>query len=239
METIRLTAKELKGKIPIIGFAGSPWTIAAYMVEGKSPGNFSVIKRMMYQSPHLLHDLLSHLSETIIAYLTAQIEAGAEVVMLFDTWGGVLSHENFLTFSLNYMKNILQGLNEKGVTKDIPVILFTKNGGQYLADILNSGADCVGLDWTTNLKAARLLAKGKVALQGNLDPATLYAPKAEIEKAVEAVLEQYGSGSGHIFNLGHGMLPDVDPEQVHVMLEALHKLSPRYHLQMSFNDPVN
>jgi len=233
METIRLAAKELRGKIPIIGFAGSPWTIATYMVEGESPRHFSIIKRMMYQSPHLLHALLSHLSETIIAYLFAQIKAGAEVIMLFDTWGGVLSHPDFLQFSLNYMKNILQSLAEKQGDKAVPIILFTKNGGPYLSDILNSGADCVGLDWTTNLQVARKLSQGKVALQGNLDPATLYAPKEEIVKAVGTVLEQYGNGSGHVFNLGHGMHPDIDPDQVNILLEALNTLSPEYHSERS------
>lgn len=231
MEAIRLTARELQGKVPIIGFAGSPWTVATYMVEGQSPKHFNIIKRMMYQSPSVLHALLEHLSRDTIAYLNAQIAAGADVIMLFDTWGGVLSRPNYLSFSLHYMKKIMQGLTRKIGTKDVPVILFTKNGGSYLSDIINSGADAIGLDWTTDLQAARKLAQGKVALQGNLDPATLYAPPEQIKTAVGTVLEQYGYGSGHIFNLGHGMHPDVDPDQVSVMLEALHSLSPRYHQQ--------
>lgn len=232
MDAIRLTKQSLQGKAPIIGFSGSPWTIASYMVEGQSPKQFNIIKRFLYQSPKLLHALLKHLTETIIEYLKAQISAGADVVMLFDTWGGVLSKEHYVTFSLNYMQAIIQALksySDQKTNQKIPVILFTKNGGPYLDKILSAGPDAIGLDWTMNLKEARKIVGKNAALQGNLDPACLYADEQTIEKAVIETLEQYGNGSGHIFNLGHGILPDVDPEKLAYMLNVLHRESPKYH----------
>lgn len=228
MQAIRLVTQSLQGKVPLIGFAGSPWTIATYMVEGQASKNFNIIKRLMYQSPEILHHLLQHLSNTIVAYANAQIAAGADVIMLFDTWGGILSRENYLSFSLHYMTYIVQRLQKKLTGKEIPVILFTKNGGQYLSEIMHSGADAIGLDWTADLSRAKQTVQGQVALQGNLDPAILYAEPAKIRMGVGKVLEQYGQGAGHIFNLGHGIHPDIDPEKVSIMIEAVHQLSPQY-----------
>lgn len=227
MEAIRLTAHELQGKLPLIGFSGSPWTIATYMVEGQSSKHFNIINKMRVESPSLLHQLLQHLSCTIIDYLNAQIAAGVQVVMLFDTWGGILSRKDYLAFSLDYMTQIIRGVKQRHA--HVPMILFTKNGGQYLLEMKKSGTDAIGLDWTADLRQARELMQGEVALQGNLEPAILYGTPERITQAVKDVLEQYGPGTGHVFNLGHGIHPDIDPERVSVMLESLHSFSPHYH----------
>jgi uroporphyrinogen decarboxylase len=228
MDAIRTTKQALGNKIPLIGFAGSPWTIATYMVEGKSSKSFSEIKKLMYREPASLHQLLQHLCKSITDYLNAQIAAGADVVMLFDTWGGVLSKTDYLEFSLHYMSQIVKNLHNKSKGK-IPVILFTKNNGQHLLDIALSGCDAIGLDWGADLKAARETVGHKIALQGNLDPSVLYADPKRIERETERVLMQFGLGSGHIFNLGHGIHPDINPEHVAVMIDAVHTFSPRFH----------
>lgn len=225
MDTIRFTKEALQGKLPLIGFSGSPWTIATYMVEGQSSKHFNIIQKMRVGSPERLHSLLAHLTRSIIDYLNAQISAGADVIMLFDTWGGVLAKKDYLTFSLNYMTQIIQGIRKYKHEKKIPIILFTKNGGQHISEMIESGADAIGLDWTADVAKARQLAEGKVALQGNLDPSTLYGTPEYITQAVKDVLRQFGASSGHIFNLGHGIFPDTDPGSVEIMLEVLHRES--------------
>ncbi len=233
MDAIRITKKTLANKIPLIGFSGSPWTLACYMVEGKSSKDFNEIKRLLYHDPSLLHQLLSHLSQSVTDYLNAQIEAGADVLMIFDTWGGLLSHHHYLEFSLRYMQRIIQGIQQIENTQKkkhkTPIILFTKNGGLYLEDISHTGCDAIGLDGLADLRIARQKVGHQVALQGNLDPAALYAEPKVIKQWVKRVLEDFGQGSGHVFNLGHGISPDINPEHVLAMVEAVHELSPAYH----------
>lgn len=226
METIQLVKKALSGRVPLIGFSGSPWTIACYMIEGQSKTNFPFIKKMRYQHPALLLQLLEQLTEAVTLYLTAQALAGADVLMLFDTWGSLLSQADYPAFSLSFMQRILQQVKER---IDIPFIVFTKGGSQWLPLISQSGCEAVGVDWTINLHQARQQVMDKVALQGNLDPAILYAPPEVITASVQKALAEYGSGSGHIFNLGHGIFPDVDPERVACLVEAVHRYSPAYH----------
>jgi len=197
------------------------------MVEGQTSKQFTKIKGLMYQEPQLLHKLLAHMSTQITNALLAQIAAGVDVVMLFDTWGGVLNDQLYHEFSLRYMTEIVHNLKSK--YNNIPIILFTKNGGRCLEAIAASGCDAIGLDWTADLTAARTLVGHKVALQGNLDPGVLLAPKVRIATEVKNVLTQFGSGSGHIFNLGHGISQDVDPENVQIMLDAVHDHSPAFH----------
>ncbi len=221
MDAIRLTAHELKDKKPLIGFCGSPWTVATYMVEGKSSKNFSLIKTMLYQEPKILNELLSKVTQASCQYLKAQIEAGANAVMIFDTWGGVLAHQSYLDFSLSYMQQIVSYLNSQASTKDTPIILFTKNGGQYLEQIANTGCQGIGIDWTVNMSDARKRVGDKVALQGNLDPNILYANPSVIVQQVNQVLDSFGKGPGHIFNLGHGIHPDINPEHVQAMIETV------------------
>lgn len=220
MDAIRMAVHELNGKIPLIGFSGSPWTLATYMVEGGVSKQFNKIRAMLYQDPKTLHVLLAHLTRTVIQYLSAQIKAGVSAIMLFDTWGGILAKEQYLAFSLHYMQEIIASLKT-----DIPIILFTKNGGQHLTEIACTGCQGIGLDWLSNLKEAKELVGHQVALQGNLDPAVLYGDADCIQKSVQNVLEQFGSGGGHIFNLGHGIHRDTSPEKVAIMVEAVHRLS--------------
>jgi uroporphyrinogen decarboxylase len=229
MDAIRMTKRELNNKEPLIGFAGSPWTIATYMVEGQSSKNFFKIKKMLYSSPDSLHQLLSKLSSNITRYINAQIIAGADAVMIFDTWGGILSHENYLAFSLQYMESIVKNTLRVQNNKKIPIILFTKNSGQALEAMAGTGCDALGIDWTTSLDRARQLVGHQVALQGNLDPAVLYSEPHCIQEEVKRVLAAYGSGPGHIFNLGHGINPDTDPEKVATMINAVHTESIQYH----------
>jgi uroporphyrinogen decarboxylase len=229
MDAIRLTHHELDGKVPLIGFSGSPWTVATYMVEGQSSKNFSQIKKLLYREPAMAHRLLTHLSTVTADYLNAQIQAGCDCIMIFDTWGGILSPTDYITFSLNYMSAVVKKLVRVHHGKKIPVTLFTKNSGQHLLEMANSGCDCLGLDWMGSLQQARQLVGNKVALQGNLDPSVLYAEPQRIYEEVEKVLQQFGTGTGHIFNLGHGIYPDVEPEKVAAMIEAVQSLSLKYH----------
>jgi uroporphyrinogen decarboxylase len=226
-EAIRLIKAELDQKTPLIGFAGSPWTVATYMVEGGASKHFSRIKRLLYAEPAQLHQLLHKLALNTSHYLQAQIDAGVDVVMLFDTWGGVLSESDFLSFSLQYMREIVSDI--KARYPHIPVIVFTKNGGRQLEALAETGADALGLDGGANLGLARAAVGAKLALQGNLDPAALYAEPAQITRLVEKTLSSFGSGSGHVFNLGHGIYPDTNPEHVQVLCEAVRTLSPRFH----------
>lgn len=229
MEAIRTIRTALNGSVPLIGFSGSPWTLATYMVEGQSSREFAKIKSMLFNQADCLHTLLEKLSDTVAAYLNAQISAGAQAVMIFDTWGGVLSPQNYRDFSLNYMQRIIEQLNRHNEGRQVPVVLFTKNGGQWLQAMAGTGCDALGVDWTTDLARARELTGDRVALQGNLDPNVLYADPQTIHREVGKVLASYGRGSGHIFNLGHGIHPRINPDHVAAMVEAVQTLSPQYH----------
>lgn len=226
MDAVRLIRKNLQGRVPLIGFSGSPWTLATYMVEGGSSKNFRHVKGLMYEQPALMHQMLDKLAQSVAAYLNAQIAAGAQTVMLFDTWGGMLSTEDYLEFSLRYAQQIREALNTDVDGKTIPTILFTKGGGQWLEAMADVGYDALGLDWQTDIKLARARVGDKVALQGNLDPIALYAEPKVIRQKVNTILEKYGEGPGHVFNLGHGILPDVNPEHVKAMVDAVHEFSP-------------
>jgi uroporphyrinogen decarboxylase len=230
LDATRLVRRELAGRVPLIGFAGSPWTVATYMVEGGSSRSFSAIKGLLYGSPRDLHRLLALLTRATRDYLNAQIAAGAQAVMLFDTWGGVLAPSAYREFSLEYMTRIVEGLTREAEGRRVPVILFTKGGGAWLDAMAASGCDALGVDWTTDLGDARRACAGRVALQGNLDPGVLYAPPALIRDQVARVLASYGPGPGHVFNLGHGIHPAVLPEHAQAMVEAVHELSPPYHV---------
>jgi uroporphyrinogen decarboxylase len=229
MDAIRLIRKELDGSVPLIGFAGSPWTIATYMIEGQSSKEFSLAKGMLYEDPLTMHSLLDLLTRSITAYLNAQIAAGVQVVMLFDSWGGALSQACYKEFSLNYMKQIIAGLNCDPDGNKVPCILFTKGGGLWLDDIANAGSDAVGLDWTIDLGDARKQIGDRVSIQGNLDTAVLYSNPDAIRKEVSRVLSSYGHGNGHIFNLGHGIHPGINPENVAALVDAVHDLSLPFH----------
>lgn len=229
MDAVRLIWRELNGRVPLIGFSGSPWTLATYMVEGGSSREFRRIKGLMYEQPELLHALLGKLAESVALYLDAQIAAGVDAIMVFDTWGGLLSPARYERFSLAYARRALERIGRAGAGKSIPAILFTKGGGQWLEAMADSGYDALGLDWTTDIGEARRRVGHRVALQGNLDPQALYAPRETLRAEVGHILERFGAGSGHVFNLGHGVWPDVDPEQVGAMVEAVHEFSPAFH----------
>lgn len=219
----------LKGQVPLIGFSGSPWTLATYMIEGGSSKEYRHIKGMMYAEPKSLHQLLDVTAKAVIAYLNAQIEAGAQAVMVFDTWGGILSPRDYQEFSLQYMAQIVAGVQREHDGQRIPVTLFTKNGGQWLDAMAATGCDCLGVDWTTDLADARQRVADKVALQGNMDPSILYGSDERIRAEVQTILASYGKGPGHVFNLGHGIHQFVDPEKARVFIEAVHEFSPAYH----------
>lgn len=231
MDAVRTIRRELKGAVPLIGFSGSPWTLATYMVEGGSSKAFTRIKKMMYAEPQTLHLLLDKLADSVIVYLNAQIRAGAQSVMVFDTWGGALTGRDYREFSLHYMHKIVDGLLREHDGRRVPVTLFTKGGGQWLEAIADTGCDAVGLDWTTSLADARARIGSRVALQGNMDPSMLYAPPARIEQEVASLLAEFGAGTGHVCNLGHGIHPDVDPAHAGVFVEAVHRLSQPYYLR--------
>lgn len=230
MNAVRSIRKALDGQVPLIGFSGSPWTLATYMVEGGSSKAFTKIKKMMYAEPQTLHLLLDKLADSVISYLNAQIAAGAQSVMVFDTWGGVLSPRDYKDFSLQYMAKIVDGLTRQNDGRKVPVTLFTKNGGMWLESIAATGCDAVGLDWTINIEDAKARVGDKVALQGNMDPSMLYAPKERIEQEVATILQGFGqSNTGHVFNLGHGIHPDVNPEHAGYFIDAVRRLSKPYH----------
>lgn len=212
-------------RVPLIGFSGSPWTLACYMVEGGGSDNFSRVKTMLYQHPAWLHRILEINAQAVAAYLNAQIEAGAQAVMIFDTWGGALAEGKFQRFSLAYTQAVIQQLKREHNGAQIPVIVFTKGGGQWLEEIAAIGAQAVGLDWTVDLARARERVAGRVALQGNLDPTVLFAPPATIRAEVRSILDSYGNQPGHIFNLGHGILPLTPPEHVAEMVDEVHSYS--------------
>ncbi|WP_220810561.1 uroporphyrinogen decarboxylase, partial [Noviherbaspirillum aridicola] len=218
--------RELQGRVPLIGFSGSPWTLACYMVEGGGSKDFRTIKTMLYQRPDLMRRILEVTAGAVADYLNAQIDAGAQAVMIFDTWGGTLADGVYQQYSLHYMNEVLGRLKREHEGARIPAILFTKGGGLWLEEMAGSGADALGLDWTVNLGAARARVGGKVALQGNLDPNVLFAQPEQIRAEVRRLLDSYGTpGHGHVFNLGHGISQFTPPESVAVLVEAVHEMS--------------
>ena len=231
MNAVSTIRSALNGQVPLIGFSGSPWTLATYMIEGGSSKEFRFIKNMMYAQPEILHALLDHLADSVIDYLNAQIDAGAQAIQIFDSWGGALAHREYIEFSLNYMTKIIAGLQREKDGQRIPIIVFTKGGGQWLETMLTTGADAFGLDWTTPLYTARDVVAGRAALQGNLDPAVLYGSAASIEKSVKAMLDDaYANGekTGYIANLGHGITQWVDPAQPKIFVDTVHEYSTKY-----------
>ncbi len=230
MDAVRTIRTALDGSVPLIGFAGSPWTLATYMVEGGSSRDFARIKRLRYEDPQALERLLNKLADAVALYLNAQVAAGAQALMIFDTWGGTLTPSDYQNFSLSPGQRILQQLQRTAQDREVPIVWFTKGGGQWLEAQAAAGFDGLGLDWTVDIGAARARVGAQVALQGNLDPATLLGPPAAIRAGVAEILESYGAGPGHVFNLGHGITPGVDPEHAGAMIAAVHELSPAYHL---------
>jgi uroporphyrinogen decarboxylase len=229
MDAVVTVRRELNGSVPLIGFSGSPWTLATYMVEGASSRDFARVKTLAFNQPELMHQLLSVLADSVTDYLRCQIESGAQAVQIFDTWGGALSSQAYREFSLQYMQRIVANLPREHEGRRVPVILFTKNGGLWLESMAETGADCLGLDWTADIGSARARVGDRVALQGNMDPAFLRASPKRIREEVGNILASFGKGSGHIFNLGHGITPDIDPDHVTAFVDAVQELSPQYH----------
>jgi uroporphyrinogen decarboxylase len=229
LETVRQVRAALNGEVPLIGFCGSPYTLACYMVEGGASADFRTVKSMLYDRPELLHHILEVNCRAATAYLNAQIEAGAQVVMIFDTWGGTLGAAEYREFSLSYMQRVVEGLKREHHGERVPSILFTKGGGGWLEAMAASGCDAVGVDWTVDLGVARARVGQRVSLQGNLDPAALLAGKGALRAGVAATLAAYGKGAGHVFNLGHGVIQFTPPDHVAALVDAVHELSPAYH----------
>jgi uroporphyrinogen decarboxylase len=228
-DAVRTIRKELDGRVPLIGFAGSPWTVGTYMVEGGSSRDFKTIKGLAAEDPAALDMMLDTVATTTTDYLNAQVDAGAQAIMIFDTWGAALERDDYRRFSLGSMQKIVDGLTRERDGRTIPVILFTKGAGPLLTDMVGTGCDALGVDWTTDLATARGYVEDKVALQGNLDPAMLRESPEVIRQGVADTLASYGSGPGHVFNLGHGITPDIDPDHLGVLVDAVHELSPQYH----------
>ncbi|NND69078.1 MAG: uroporphyrinogen decarboxylase [Halioglobus sp.] len=229
MNAVSTIRRELNGQVPLIGFSGSPWTLATYMVEGGSSKDFANVKGMAYDKPELMHALLSLLADAVADYLCAQVEAGAQALQIFDTWGGALTAAGYEEYSLQYMQRVISRLPAEADGRKVPVIVFTKGGGQWLETIADCGAQGVGIDWTTDIHGARQRVGENVALQGNMDPAMLFASPERIRSEVDSILAGYGRGSGHVFNLGHGITPGVNPDHVTAFVAAVQELSPRYH----------
>ena len=221
--------RALNGSVPLIGFSGSPFTLACYMVEGRGSRDFRHLKTMMYRRPDLLQRILQINAQTVTEYLNEQIAAGAQALQIFDTWGGILSDAAFKRYDLPYLQQVVSGLNRRAENSQVPVVIFTKGGGLWLEQLAQSGADALGTDWTVNLQQARQRVGTQVALQGNLDPLALFGSQDCLELEIERLLAEYGHGSGHVFNLGHGINQYTDPEQVAFMVEAVHRISVRYH----------
>jgi uroporphyrinogen decarboxylase len=229
MDAVSTIRAALGGRVPLIGFSGSPWTLATYMIEGAGTKNFVHSKAMLFDRPDLLHALLGKVADAVTAYLNAQVARGAQALMIFDTWGGALNPHAYAEFSLAYMARIVAGLTREAEGRQVPVILFTKGGNQWLGAMAETGCDALGVDWTLDLADARSAVAGRVALQGNLDPCVLYASPERVRTEVARVLASYGHGSGHVFNLGHGIHPDVNPDHAAALVAAVHELSPQYH----------
>ena len=228
MQTLRLLRSELDDRVPLIGFAGSPWTLATYMVEGGPSSTFRIVKELLYERRDDAERLLGILVRSVTAYLQAQIEAGAQAVMIFDTWGAVLAADEYRELGLGGLREIVQGLKSVG---DTPVIIFSKGANEWLEALAATGCDALGLDWTVDLGEARRRVGNRVALQGNLDPCVLYASRATIRERVGRTLAQFGHGPGHVFNLGHGLQPEMDPEHVAACIDAVHELSWPFHVR--------
>lgn len=230
-DAVRTIRRELNNRVPLIGFSGSPFTLACYMVEGGSSKDFSTIKKMMYARPDLLHRILDVNARAVTEYLNAQVRAGAQALQIFDTWGGALADGCFEEFSLKYMQRIIEGLIRENDGERVPVIVFTKGGGAWLEAMSECGCDCVGVDWTVNLTKARVRTGDKVSLQGNLDPMVLFAGEEAIRREVRRVIDSFGTvgNGGHVFNLGHGISQFTDPEAVAVLVDEVHKYSPCRH----------
>jgi uroporphyrinogen decarboxylase len=229
MDAVSLIRKELKGDVPLIGFSGSPWTLATYMVEGGSSKTFATVKNMLYSEPQTAHLLLDKLADAVIDYLNAQIESGVQAVQIFDTWGGVLSPDLFTEFSLNYLGKIVEGLKRSQNGERIPVVLFCKGCNAHLEALADTGCDGLGVDWTISLAEARARVGNQVALQGNLDPAIMLTNPVTIEEQVKMILASFGQGSGHVFNLGHGITPEVDPQHMMALTQSVRQHSPEWH----------
>jgi uroporphyrinogen decarboxylase len=229
MDAVRTIRRELAGRVPLIGFAGSPWTVGTYMVEGRSSRDFKTIRGLAADDPATLDMLMDKVASTTTAYLNAQIEAGTQAIMVFDTWGAALASDDYRRFSLASMQKIVDGLTRESDGQRVPVILFTKGAGPLLADMVGTGCDALGVDWTTDLATAREYVEDKVALQGNLNPGVLRESPEVIRQGVADTLASYGNGPGHVFNLGHGITPDIDPDNLAVLVDAVHELSPQYH----------
>ncbi|MCX7961976.1 MAG: uroporphyrinogen decarboxylase [Burkholderiales bacterium] len=225
LQAVRKTRRALAGRVPLIGFAGSPYTLACYMVEGAASDEFPTVKRMLYSRPDLLHRILEVNAAAVADLLNAQIEAGAQVVMLFDTWGGNLSAHGYETFSLAYSRKVFASLVREAEGRRVPVILFTRGGGSWLEAMAESGCDAVGLDWTVDPRDARRRIGARVALQGNLDPAALLAPPECARSEARRVLEAFGPAAGHVFNLGHGIGPKADPDSVAAVVDEVRTYS--------------
>lgn len=235
-DALRLVRRELQGKVPLIGFCGSPWTMACYMVEGGADKQFSHIRAMQRECPAVLHTLLDLLARAVTAHLNAQIHAGAQVVMIFDTWGGMLEGDDYQAFSLTYISQIMQELTREHEGRIVPRILYARSSSQWIEDISRSGCDAVGVDWQITLQEARRRTQGRVALQGNMDPALMTRTPDEIRAGVSRILSEYGGGVGHVFNLGHGITPDVPPEHMGVLVDAVHELSRGHPSQANHRD---
>ena len=218
-EAVKEIRSALAGRVPLIGFAGSPFTLACYMIEGAGSDDWRTVRQMRYARPDLLHAVLEVNARAVSAYLNAQVEAGAQVVMLFDTWGGTLAYQDYEPFSLAYSRKILKNVS------GVPRVLFTRGGSPWLAAMMDSGCDAVGLDWSTDAREARRLAAGRVALQGNLDPAVLLSPPSEVRAAARQALDNFGPAPGHVFNLGHGVLPGTPVDSVAALVEEVHAYS--------------
>lgn len=230
-DAVSLIRRELDGRVPLIGFAGSPWTVGTYMVEGRSSRDFATIKGLAKEDPETLDLLLDTVAKTTTAYLNAQVESGAQALMIFDTWGSALEPDDYRRFSLAPMQRIVDELTREADGRQVPVILFTKGAGPMLADMTETGCDALGVDWTTSLADARRFTGDKVALQGNVNPAVLRESPEVIREAVADALASYGTGPGHVFNLGHGITPDIDPAHLGALVDAVHELSPQYHAE--------
>jgi uroporphyrinogen decarboxylase len=227
MDAVRTIRRELAGRVPLIGFAGSPWTLACYMIQGEGSSNFPLPKAMLWNEPALMHQLLDTVARSVAVYLAAQAAAGAQALMVFDTWGGMLAPAQYQEFSLRYLRQIAAVLKSDAATRDVPLILFSKGANGHLPALAATGCDGLGVDWTIDLSSARALVGDRIALQGNLDPAALHASPEAIRREVGRVLASHGPGAGHIFNLGHGITPDVKPDHVGALVAAVHELSQR------------
>jgi len=226
LDAISLAKKELDGRVPLIGFSGAPWTLLTYMVEGQGSKTFSNVKKLIYNNPELAHKILNKLTDAIADYLSAQIEAGADAIQIFDTWAGNLSSRDYLVFALKYVNQLILKIKRK----DEPIVYFPKGVHYRMRTTADCGADVIGVDWTIDLAKARDKVGNKVAIQGNLDPTVLYAEPNFIRREARKVLQSYGEGTGHIFNLGHGILPDINPDHAKVLVDYIKEKSGQYHL---------